>query len=106
MPNMKALPPGTNELWPMLKFFKLGQRSRSRSHVQNLWYSLKGTLVPNLKALSETETRPKGPLVVHLSTMYHLCDGSARPFLFTDRPEKKTRILEEDVRILLSVKFY
>ena len=36
MENMKALSLTIKKLWPMLKFFlKVGQWSRSRSHVQN-----------------------------------------------------------------------
>ena len=45
------------KLWPMLKFFsKLGQRSRSRSHVQNLWYCLKGLVIRNTHAKYERPT--------------------------------------------------
>ena len=39
-----------------------------------------------LQALNK---RPKGPHIVHLSTMCHLFEESTRQkFLFTDRPEK------------------
>ena len=34
-----------NKLWPMLKFFKTGQRSWSSSRVQDLWYSWKGLVI-------------------------------------------------------------
>ena len=36
--NMNALPLLVRKLWPRLKFFKVGQTSRSRSQGQNLWY--------------------------------------------------------------------
>ena len=43
---MKDLSLIIKKLWPMLKFFsKVGQRSRSRSHVQNLWYHWKGLVI-------------------------------------------------------------
>ena len=42
---MKALSLRIKKLWPMLKFFKVGQRSRSRSHVQNLWLCQKGLVI-------------------------------------------------------------
>ena len=45
MPNMKALSHRINKLWPMLKFSKVGQRSRSRSHDQNLWFCRKGLVI-------------------------------------------------------------
>ena len=45
MPNMKALSHRLKKLWPMLKFSKVGQRSRSRSHVQNLCFRRKGLVI-------------------------------------------------------------
>ena len=47
MPSMKALSLIIKKLWPMLKFFfsKVGQRSRSRSHIQNIWYRWKGLVI-------------------------------------------------------------
>ena len=55
MPNMKAMPLSTKELWPMLKFFsKVGQRSQSRSHVQSLWYDRKGQVIRNTHAKYES----------------------------------------------------
>ena len=42
LPNMKALPLRTNQFWQMLKFLKVGQRSRSRSYVHNVCYCRKG----------------------------------------------------------------
>ena len=48
MANMKALSLRIKKLWPMLKFFQkvyVGQRSRSMSQVQNLWYHWKGLVI-------------------------------------------------------------
>ena len=43
---MKALSHRRKKLWPMLKFFsKVGHRSLSRSHVQNLWLHRKGLVI-------------------------------------------------------------
>ena len=46
MSNMKALSRRIKKLWPMLKFFsKVGQRSRLRLQVQNLWFRRKGLVI-------------------------------------------------------------
>ena len=65
MPNMKDLSLKVEKLWPMLKFFDghadrrtdgrtdgqkdrvitIGHPPRSRLHVQNLWYRLKGLVI-------------------------------------------------------------
>ena len=50
--------------------------------------------------------RPKGPHNVHLNTMCNILmesDWPGRPFLYINRPEKTD--LEEDIKILLPVKF-
>ena len=47
MCNLKALSLLVRKLWPRLKFFKVGQSSRSRSRGQNLWYNVKGLVTRN-----------------------------------------------------------
>ena len=47
MCNMKALSLMVKKLWPMLKFSKVGQTSRSRSRGQKLWYHVKGLVSRN-----------------------------------------------------------
>ena len=47
MCNMKALSLLVGKLWPRLKFFKVGQTSRSRSGGQKLWYNVKGLVTRN-----------------------------------------------------------
>ena len=48
---------------------------------------------------------PTGPHVVHLSTMRHLFNGSARAAIFVNWSAKKNTDLVEDVEILLFVTF-
>ena len=45
MPNMEALSLRIKKLWPMLNFSKVGQRLRSRSNDQNLWYCGEGIVI-------------------------------------------------------------
>ena len=44
---MKALSLVVRKLLPRLKFFKVGQTSRSRSQGQKLWYHVKGLVTRN-----------------------------------------------------------
>ena len=53
MPNMKSLSLTIKKLWPMLKFSKVGQRSRSMSQVQNLWFHWKGLVIRIIHATYE-----------------------------------------------------
>ena len=52
MLNMKGLSLRIKQLWPILMLFfsKVGQRSRSRSHVENLWYRPKCLVRRNTNA--------------------------------------------------------
>ena len=50
--------------------------------------------------------RPKGPHIVHLSTMCHLFDGLARAAILFFRSAQKNTNLVEDVEIFLLVKFH
>ena len=51
--------------------------------------------------------RPKGPHIVHLSTMCHLFEGSARTAIFVYWSARKTQSWSvEDVRIWFSVRFH
>ena len=47
MCNIKALCLLVRKLWPRLKFFKVGQTSRSRSQGQKLWYHVKDLVTRN-----------------------------------------------------------
>ena len=53
---MKALPLMLFKLWPMLKFSKVGQSSRSRSQGQKLWYHAKGLVLKNTHVKYESPT--------------------------------------------------
>ena len=57
-----------------------------------------------MNASSIKNKGPKGPYLVHLSTMFHLFERSLRAAIFIYWSAKNTN-LEEDVEILLSVKF-
>ena len=54
MPNMKALSQRIKKLWPMLMFLKVGQRSRSRSNVQNSRFWWKGLVIRHTRAKTES----------------------------------------------------
>ena len=87
MPNMKALPHSTNEIRPMLKFFKnLGQRWQAWSHVQK---------TKNTNLVEDVE------ILLPVKFCWILLSGfrgevenvsanqrPGRPSCFSDRPEK------------------
>ena len=54
MPNTKALSLRIRKLRLMIKFSKVGQRSQSRSHVQNSWYCRKGLVIRKRHAKYES----------------------------------------------------
>ena len=55
--------------------------------------------------IRKTNKRPKGPHIVHLSTMCHLFEKSAKAYIFVYWSAQKTQNFVEDIEILLPVKF-
>ena len=86
MQNMKAASLRIKSYGQCLGFSKVGQRSRSRSYVQNLWYCRKGLVIRNTNAKYGSPISygkyTRAPQTVHNTPVMNILKGYFYIILF------------------------
>ena len=87
MCNMKALSLLLRKFWQRLKFFKVGQTSRSRSRGKKLWYHVKGLVTRN------THVQYESPITSGKKAM-------AKVKVFKSRSNFKVKVTRSKIMVL------
>ena len=85
MPSMKALAVIIKTLWPLFKFYsEEGQRSQSRSKVQNLWYHWIGLIKRNTHAKNNSFISKDKKVMVNVNDFFSK-EGQGQGHMFKRR---------------------